>query len=47
MTHEEISRKGGVVKSLAKLTAANHNLAKAQEARKEKQAAKKKAAGAS
>jgi hypothetical protein len=29
MTHEEISRKGGAVKSLAKLAAANHNLAKA------------------
>jgi molybdenum-dependent DNA-binding transcriptional regulator ModE len=49
MTHEEFSRKGGAAKTLAKLTAAARNLCKAQEARKEKQAAaaKKKAAGIS
>jgi hypothetical protein len=39
MTQQEFSRRGGHAKSQAKLTAANHNLAKAQKVRKEKLAA--------
>jgi len=46
VTHEEFCKRGGAAKTVAKLTAANHNLEKANEVRKAKlaAAAKKKAA---